>query len=211
MGSFFRGVNKMRESLIIKSQNPPKREDFKKFRNEISTDWDGHSLPFRPFFLFWIDQRYLHFWAAVEGSSGLPHLDGKTGSYQAELWKYDVAEFFLATPDRSRYLEFNLSPVGAWWSCLFGDRLVPLAGEPAEIPGVTATGQQSDSSWEARASLPLEWIEERFPLDLGVGLNTTFILNTPNQIFVTASDLGPGIPDFHRPKAFPVAKPGAPA
>lgn len=209
--SFFRTVNKMIKTPIFESPHPPDRRDFKKSETRVLTDWYGQPLDCRPSFLFWLDYDHLHFWAKVEGAPGFPHPKGKPGSYQAELWKFDVAEFFLATPDRSRYLEFNLSPTGSWWSCLFGERLVPEKGEPQAIAGVRAEGRQTESCWEAHASLPREWIEEHFALDQGVGLNTTFILNSPDQIFASAADLGPGEPDFHRPSAFPVAKLGPPA
>ena len=37
-------------------------------------------------------------------------------------------------------------------------------------------------------------------------LNACFILNSPDQIFVSAGNLGDGNPDYHRPKQIPSAR-----
>jgi hypothetical protein len=37
-----------------------------------------------------------------------------------------------------------------------------------------------------------------------IRLNATFIIDSPQQRFLTATDLGAGTPDFHQPERFPV-------
>jgi len=196
----------MFESSIYRAEKGPDSQSLKRLSSGISTDWYGDPVAGAVSFLYWLDDTRFHFLVRVEGSPGLPHPSGKPGSFQAELWKYDVAEFFLQSPDRSQYLEFNLAPNGAWWSCLFRGRLVPAPDQPRPFPGVRTSARQNDQSWEASASFPRELLEELFPLDQGITLNTTFILESPRQRFLTAADLGEGDPDFHRPDQFPPAK-----
>lgn len=154
-------------------------------------------------FLFWADESHFHFLASEKGSCGLAHPDARPGKYQAELWRYDVAEFFLQSADRQRYLEFNLSPNGAWWSSAFDAPRQPAPGEPAPVPEVITRAHQDAEGWQAAASLPLAWLQKHYGFGAKTTLNATFILNSPAQIFLTAGDLGPGEPDFHRPRAFP--------
>jgi hypothetical protein len=201
----------MLKTLIFKDIRPPSEVDFKNFHTTIPLDWHGRPIDSPPSFLFWLDHHSLHFLARHEGGPGTPHPDGSPGKFRPELWKYDVAEFFLGSRNDSHYLEFNLSPSGAWWSCLFEERLVPAPGQPIAIPQVHAEGKRTASFWEARASLPRLWLEERFPIEGQITLNATFILGTPKQIFASAADLGDGDPDFHRPARFPGVKLIAPA
>lgn len=201
----------MVKTLIFRGFQPPSEADFKKFQTLIPVDWHGRPIQNPPSFLFWLDEDSLHFLARQEGGPGTPHPEGKPGEFRPELWKYDVAEFFLGTPDGRAYLEFNLSPEGAWWSCLFEERLVPGPTQPAPIPGVQAEGRRATSFWEAAARIPRAWLEKRFPTDGDLTLNATFILETPEQIFASAADLGEGQPDFHRPGQFPGVKLISPA
>ena len=199
-------VNKAKETLIFQSTTPPKPEDFQSFQTVISADWFDQRASSPPSFLFWLDEDHFHFLARRDGSAGTPHPESQPGYFQAELWRYDVAEFFLRSANGSRYLEFNLSPNGGWWSCLFGDPLQPESGQPSPVPGVRTRALQTPESWQAQASVPRRWIEERFPLDESPALNATFILDSPHQTFFTAGDLGGGEPNFHQPALFPMAK-----
>jgi hypothetical protein len=204
-------VNNSKQTPIFASQSPPNPEDFRKFQTVISSDWDGKIVKHPASFLFWLDEEHFHFLARQEGREGFTHPDSKPGVFQAELWRYDVAEFFLKLADRPTYLEFNLAPNGAWWSCIFDSRLAPAPGQPEAIPGVQASGIQESDHWEAHAKIPRRWMEEYFPLSSGTALNATFILNSPEQVFLTSGDLGDGEPDFHRPDSFPEGKLSPPA
>jgi hypothetical protein len=112
------------------------------------------------------------------------------------LWKYDVAEFFLAG-DAEDYLEFNLAPNGAWWSCFF---VSPRqAGQRGSLVGVETLSWLTPESWRVRAMIPLSEIP--WPV-VEWRVNVTFILESPNQRFLSLADLGGGNPDFHRPEGF---------
>jgi hypothetical protein len=171
------------------------------------TDWSGSKITKLSKFLFWIDQTHFHFLASQEGTPGLHHPDSRPGQYQAELWKYDVAEFFLLSSDKSRYLEFNLAPNGGWWSSAFSAPLIPAPGEPLPIPDVKTSAEVNSDGWRARASIPLSWLKKHYGFSKSTFLNACFILNSPDQIFVSAGNLGDGDPDYHRPKHFPPLDP----
>lgn len=131
-------------------------------------------------------------------SCPLLHPDAEPGVFQSELWKYDVAEFFIASPDRSEYLEFNLAPNGAWWSCFFNkprevSRINPLRG-------VKTYAEIGEEGWQVDAMIPRK--EFPWPNFMDCALNASFILDSPQQRFVTLAHLGRGKPDFHRPQDF---------
>ena len=117
---------------------------------------------------------------------------------------HDCAEFFLVDAEGDHYLEFNLAPNGAWWSCEFD--APRQRSQPDDVPfrGVITTGSISDDHWEATASLPLSPLRELLHFGPGSRLNATFTLDPPDQRFLTATPLGPGTPDFHQPSRFPL-------
>ena len=172
--------------------------DFERLQNDgdlIKADWFHKTSPFFPKFLCAVDKTHFYFLAGGQNHPSC-HPDGKSGEFQPELWKYDVAEFFLATPDRSSYLEFNLSPNGAWWSARFKEPRVALDQPP--LTGVKTVSDISNDSWQVRAAIPLS---ELGPLE-GALLNVTFILGSPEQRFFTSAPLDAVEPDFHRPHHF---------
>ena len=61
--------------------------------------------------------------------------------------------------------------------------------------------------WRARASIPFSWLQKNYGFSKSTCLNACFILNSPDQIFVSAGNLGDGNPDYHRPKQFPPLDP----
>jgi len=132
-----------------------------------------------------------------------PHPESSPGLFKAQLWRHDVAELFLCNPATGRYLEFNLAPNAAWWSCVFqGPRMrvcekdIPLAGV-----GTWAT-LAADGSWMAAAAIPLQTLHEAIGFDENSTINVTFILRAPDQRYISVADLGGGEPDFHRPDQF---------
>ena len=189
------------------SPKKPTFDDLQCHGTELSTDWSGARITNLSKFLFWVDDTSFHFLAGQNGSPGLSHPDSKLEEYCPELWKYDVAEFFLLASDKSRYLEFNLAPNGAWWSSAFTSLRVPAPGEPTPAPEVKTSAEVDTQGWRAHASMPLSWLKKQYGFSELSLLNATFILNSPDQIFVTAGDLGDGEPDFHRPHRFPAIKP----
>ena len=142
---------------------------------------------------------------ATRTKPALLHPASRPGRFQAELWKFDVAELFIASPGRARYLEVNLSPNGSWWSCFFKGPRQRENDEDIPLEGVrTYADLGPDGRWVAAVALPLEVL--RAELDYGPDspMNATFILDSPAQRFLTVAPPTPGDPDFHRPDAFPV-------
>lgn len=131
------------------------------------------------------------------------HPQARPGVFQAGLWQYDVAELFLADPASGRYFEFNLAANGAWWTCEF---IAPrVRAEVAEIamPEVaTFSDLAPDGAWLVAMAIPLDLLRARLDFGPETRMNVTMILESPEQKFVSACDLGGGEPDFHQPERF---------
>lgn len=133
----------------------------------------------------------------------LIHPQARPGAFQTELWRYDVAELFLADPSSGRYFEFNLAPNGAWWSCEFIAPRVRVEEVEIAMPEVATFSEMApDGSWVAAMAIPLDLLKARLDFGPGTLLNVTMILESPQQRFLSAVNLGEGGPDFHRPEKF---------
>lgn len=168
----------------------------------ISTDWFGMGVESPPAFGFAIDPVHLHFHVA-RGASARMHPEARPGDFTANLWQHDAAEFFVVHPDSGRYLEFNLAPNGAWWSCEFTAPRRRAWPDDIPFPDVITGGVCGAEAWEATASLPLAFLRERFAFGPRTRLNATFTLLSPGPRFLSATPLGPGEPDFHQPGRLP--------
>lgn len=168
----------------------------------LEKDWYGHQLDVPAAFGLAIDHASLWFVATRQKPAQI-HPKARPGAFTPELWKHDVAEFFLSHPVSGRYLEFNLAPNGAWWSAEFTAPLVRADENDVEIPGVkTFSDLAPDGTWVAAASIPLDVLQARFGFGNDTRMNVTFIVDSPNQKFLTASPPPAGDPDFHRPDVF---------
>lgn len=168
----------------------------------IEKDWEG--VPFEPpaSFVLAQDPGRLWFIASHRKPAEL-HPDAMPGKFQKDLWKHDVAELFLADPVSGRYLEVNLSPNGAWWTCEFTEPRGRAYEEDIEMPDVATFAELApDGSWVSAIALPLAMLRARIDFGRQTRANVTFILGSPEQRFLTAIDLGGGVPDFHRPARF---------
>lgn len=132
------------------------------------------------------------------------HPEARPGCFQAGLWEWDVAECFIAHPSSGRYLEFNLAPNGAWWSCEFSAPRERAEETDIAFPEVATFADLSpDGSWLAAMAIPLDLLEARVGFGPGSTANVTMILGSPDRRFLSAAPLGEGGPDFHRPEYFP--------
>lgn len=173
----------------------------------IGKDWPGDAFEPAPGFALAQDGQRLWFIASHTKAAQI-HPSARPGKFQAELWKYDVAELFLADPKSGRYFEFNLSPNGAWWSCEFTAPRVRHFKEDFPMPELATFAELApDGSWTAAMAIPLDILKARIDFSPETKGNVTFILNSPDQRFLTASDLGNGEPDFHLPDRFPTLQP----
>lgn len=149
-----------------------------------------------------MDERRLWFIAHHRRPAEL-HPAARPGAFQAELWKHDVAELFIADPVSGRYFEFNLAPNGAWWSCEFTAPRVREEEIDIAMPEVaTFADMAPDGAWVAAMAIPLDLLKARLDFGPDSRINVTMILESPEQKFLTATDLGDGEPDFHRPRRF---------
>lgn len=168
----------------------------------LANDWYGKLLDKPLTFSLAVDLDYLWFIACHETPATI-HPDARPGAFQPELWKYDVAEFFLCDPTTGRYLEFNLAPNGAWWSAFFK---APREREnPEDIPleGVaTYADLAPNGAWMTAAALPLSTLRKELNFGDQSTMNVSFIVNSPDQQFISAAKLQSEKPDYHRPNEF---------
>ena len=167
---------------------------------ELRRSWQGEAVlpPF--FFSFLLQGEELVFRARREAPA-LVHPAAQAGRFCAELWRYDVVEFFIATPDASRYLEFNLCPNGAWWAAGFSEPRVALPGFEAESLRPRIQSDFRPERWACEARLPLHFFEAwgwglRRPCRMAA---CAVLCREGGYTYLTTSEQLSGAPDFHRP------------
>jgi hypothetical protein len=152
------------------------------------------------------DGRHLWFLANHRKPADV-HPKARPGLFQSDLWEHDVAELFLADPASGRYFEFNLAPNGAWWTCEFTAPRVRAEEVDIAMPEVaTFSDMAPDGSWLAAMAIPLDLLKARLDFGPATRMNVAMILGSPDQKFISATDLGPGEPDFHQPGKFSEVK-----
>lgn len=168
----------------------------------LMKDLAGTPLDVPAVFSLVADPQHLWF-VANHRKPALIHPLARPGRFQAELWRHDVAELFLADPVSGRYFEFNLAPNGAWWSCEFTAPRVRAEEVEIAMPEVATFSEMApDGSWVAAMALPVDLLKARLDFGTGTRLNVTMILESPRQRFLSAVNLGEGEPDFHQPDRF---------
>jgi hypothetical protein len=168
----------------------------------LQKDLAGAPLDIPAAFSLVADPRSLWF-IANHRKPALIHPQARPGAFQADLWRYDVAELFLADPVSGRYFEFNLAPNGGWWSCEFTAPRVRAEEVEIAMPEVATFSEMApDGSWVAAMAIPLDLLKARLDFGSGTRLNVTMILESPQQKFLSAVSLGEGGPDFHQPGKF---------
>ncbi len=163
----------------------------------IGTDWSGRS-GCGPSFHVSTEGDDWAFRVRVAGKP-LMHPDATPGAYLEGLWRYDVAEWFIANPDSGRYLEWNLAPGGAWWMMVFDAPRQRARNQP-DLAGVSTEAATRGNRWQAGLCFPRSLIAST----LGAGVfthNVCFILGSPRQYFSWV-DLPADEPDFHLPQSF---------
>lgn len=168
----------------------------------IQQNWQGQTLHTPAGFSLAMDQENLWF-VATRNTPPVIHPNAYAGKFTANLWQYDVAELFIYDPESGRYLEFNLAPNAAWWCAEFTAPRKRAYKEDIEMIGVRSYFDQSpDGSWMAAASIPLDILKARVNLCEKSHMNVTFIVDSPNQQFLTANPALPGKPNFHLTELF---------
>ncbi|MGD7653801.1 MAG: hypothetical protein ACQCXQ_11335 [Verrucomicrobiales bacterium] len=169
----------------------------------LTKDWHGEAVEPAAGWCLVADPERLWFVAHHARPAEL-HPAARPGVFQADLWKADCAELFISHPASGRYMEFNLSPNGAWWCGEFkAPREMAEGGDVPMLDVATFADMDGDGAWLAALALPLDLLQARVGFGEESGVNVTMVLNSPEQRFLTAADLGGGEPDFHRPARFP--------
>ena len=169
----------------------------------LAKDWDGTLVQPPPAYSLAMDGQRLWF-IAHHRRAAMLHPLARPGMFQAELWHYDLAELFLADPVSGRYFEFNLAPNGAWWCCEFSAPRTRVEELDIAMPEVaTFSDMAADGSWLAAIAMPLDLLRARLDFGPHTRANVTMIIESPQQKFLSAADLGGGPPDFHQPQRFP--------
>ena len=170
---------------------------------QMSRDWYGAAVEPPVSFSFELTGETLIFRASCPAPA-LINPAARPGAFCPELWKYDTAEFFLASPVTGHYLEFNLCPNGAWWAQAFSAPRV-AADTPAP-EGVLTEAAYTPTGWSTQAAIPLTELG-RLGLDpRHCLLAAAAIVHSPDYLFLTTADNQTGEPDFHRPACWPPAK-----
>lgn len=169
----------------------------------LETDWFGKKQSSAMGFSLAVDGESLWFLATGNTPASV-HPEAVPGRFTPELWKHDVAEFFLSDPVSGKYLEFNLAANGAWWACAFSGPRVTAYPQP-DFETVVRTHHDPDapSGWLAALVIPIQFLEREIAYGKATTANVTFIRDSPSQVFLSAAKLPGNEPDFHQPSDFP--------
>ena len=172
----------------------------------IQKDWEQNPLEHPAAFGLAIDHENFWFITSHKTTSNV-HPDAEKGAFTPELWKYDVAEFFMRHPETGCYLEFNLAANGAWWAAEFTDIRKRTYQDDIEMPGVkTFSDTLDDGTWISAAKIPLDILRSRIGFGETTEMNVSFIINSPKQQFLSASPPHGEKPDFHQTELFKQVK-----
>lgn len=168
----------------------------------IGCDWGGASIgaPLR-YHLFCTETELVY--RASRAAAPELHPTAQSGAFSSDLWRYHCAEFFLAAPEASPYLEFNLAPNGAWWACLFTAPRVAAVPAP-DFSAIRASGNITPQGWEAELRLPLALLQS-----CGISLSACRLAigaalpqNGHARWLTTMPHDPAAAPDFHTPAAW---------
>lgn len=166
---------------------------------QMNTTWHGERLTPPFFFSFQIEGDELVYRVRRDAAASI-HPQASPGEFKEELWRYDVVEFFIATPDAKRYLEFNLCPNGAWWAAGFTDPRVALEGFDAAELGVRTRAEFYPERWQAEARLSLAALAKwGWSLSACRMAATAVLCRAGTYTYLTTCEQRSGKPDFHHP------------
>ena len=168
---------------------------------QLAQSWHGHPVepPFH--FRFTLTGRDTLRFEAWREAAAHVHPAAAPGVFQEELWRYDVVEFFIATADARRYLEFNLCPNGAWWAAGFTDPRVPLPGFNAQELQPAIKAEMLPTRWRCSVEVPLAALRPRGWEPATARMAAAAVLCRGGQYtYLTTCDQRSGKPDFHHPQ-----------
>lgn len=165
----------------------------------IERDWHGAPLVPPARWALALDDERL--WLlAVRAAPAAVHPAAVPGAFTSDLWRFDAAELFLGRAGDAAYLELNLAPNGAWWSCEFTAPRVRRRARDVPLPGVRTEAAAPDAGgWRAALGVPLAALGEASGLADGTTANVAFVVAGPTGTFASAAPPPAGPPDFHAP------------
>ena len=160
----------------------------------LDRDWFGETSVGSPQFHFSLTKE--HLWFGFRVSEAPVYNDElSSGDFVEGLWEQDVCEFFVGGVG-SHYLEFNVSPQGAWWAASFSDyRKRDREFEEARVQVHSRLGE---NSWETRFAVALADLEPWASLALeDYRLSVTSISHAGGVRYHCFGHETGGEPDFH--------------
>jgi hypothetical protein len=168
----------------------------------LNTDWFGDALETPSTFTLAKDSESLWF-ISIFPISACIHPKATPGQFTPELWKYDVAELFLANPEKGEYLEFNLTSNGAWWASKFSSIRLPSDVQPNFSENIRSYDDKGQTDYYVSGlQIPIIFLQKEIDFGFITRGNVTVICNSPKQLFLSAAKLPGHQPDFHQPDHF---------
>ncbi|MBX7143422.1 MAG: hypothetical protein K1X79_03145 [Oligoflexia bacterium] len=168
---------------------------------QIDYDWFGERMKNPPRFVVAVDPERLFLAAIVDMA---PWYDSATtqGQFVEGLWNKDVAEIFLTNSGGTAYQEFNLSPRGSWWSCVFS-KYRKRDPQNFKMPqGVETFSEIQQSSWKAGIAIPVRDLSIPLAIEETSRANVCFVLGKTKRHYLSWTNIQNYDPDFHRADEF---------
>ena len=168
----------------------------------LNADWFGDKVEPPSIFTLAKDPGFLWF-IGIFSKSACIHPMASPGQFTPELWKYDVAEMFLANPEKGEYLEFNLTSNGAWWASKFASIRLHSGKQPDFLNNIRAYQDKGQADYDVSGlQIPIVFLQKEINFGFITRGNVTFISHSPKQRFLSASKLSGLQPDFYQPDNF---------
>lgn len=171
-------------------------------QGELSTEWTGTSVGTPLRYRLSCTETELIYRAARNEAPAL-HPTAIAGAFSADLWRYHCAEFFLAAPEGTPYMEFNLAPNGAWWACVFTAPRTAAEQVP-DLSAIRASGTVTPQGWEAEMRVPLSLLTAcGIPLpECRLAIGAALPQNGADRWLTTTPHDAAAPADFHTPAAW---------
>ena len=170
----------------------------------IVTDWYGKQSEVTPRFVLAADESQLHFAVFVNSEPKFDH-SLIPDSFVPDLWRQDVAELFIKKVGGPEYLEFNLSPSGAWWGAEFSSYREQSKNSLTHT-GIEVQASNNTTFWRGMISIPFSVLTSLPTSAAGFKAQVCFISGeNPRQYFSTGSSIirtADREPDFHLAELF---------
>jgi hypothetical protein len=128
--------------------------------------------------------------------------EASEGEFFEGLWKFDCGELWLHDPKSGRYIELNLAPNGAWWSCVFES--ARRRDRESHSPRCITSSVIEDEFWQASLSISYAEIERCLGTTENLRVNVTLVVGGCPDLDVPLENLHSIAPiaevDFHRPQ-----------